>query len=96
MTMNENHMKSLISNVALVAAIVMPFFNIPLIYKIIKRKSSGDISVSWVLGVWICIVLMAPAGFTSQDLVWRTFNYVNFLFFTVVMIVVCKYRKGNK
>jgi len=60
--------------------------------KIIRRKSADDISLSWVLGVWACILLMAPSGLVSKDLVWRTFNIVNLLLFTGVVIVVVKYR----
>ncbi len=79
--------------IALIAAIVLPLWNIPLILRIIKRKSSKDISIYWALGVWICFLLMAPDGFTSSDLVWRTFNIVNLIFFTVVVVVVLAYRK---
>ena len=73
----------------------MPLFNIPLILKVIHRKSSRDISLGWVLGVWTCFLLMAPAGLVSKDLVWRTFNIVNLVMFTGVMVVVMKYRKGG-
>ena len=81
--------------IALIAAIVLPFWNIPLIVKIIKRKSSKDISIFWVLGVWVCFLLMAPEAFVSPDLVWRTFNMVNLVLFTIVVFVVLVYRKGN-
>ena len=84
---------SIIENIGLVAAIVMPFFNIPLIVKIIRRRSSIDISMSWVMGVWICALLMAPSGFTSKDIVWRCFNIVNLVLFTGVVIAVWRYRK---
>lgn len=79
--------------IALVAAIILPFWNIPLIVRIVKRKSSRDISMYWVVGVWTCFAFMAPNGFVSEDLVWRTFNIVNFIFFTVVLIIVLVYRK---
>ena len=88
-------MNNMIEHIGLVAAVMLPFFNIPLIMKIIQRKSSKDISMVWALGVWVCIVLMSPSGFTSKDIVWRTFNYVNFIFFTTVVIVTIKYRKGS-
>ncbi len=81
--------------IAFVAAIVLPLFNIPLIMKMIKRKSSEDISLCWVLGVWVCILLMAPSGFRSEDIVWRTFNYVNVVLFTAVMVVTLRYRRGR-
>lgn len=82
--------------ISLIAAVVLPFFNIPLILKVIQRRSSRDISLSWALGVWVCILLMAPSGFKSEDLVWRVFNYVNIVFFTAVVIVVLRYRNGGK
>lgn len=86
---------SLIDQVGLVAAVSLPLFNIPLILKIIKRKSSDDLSLVWVMGVWICIVLMFPSGIKSADIVWKVFNVVNILFFTAVMVVTLKYRKGK-
>lgn len=79
--------------VALIAAIILPFWNIPLILRIIKRKSSRDISIYWAIGVWLCFVLMAPDGFVSEDLVWRTFNIINFVLFTLVLIFVLVYRR---
>jgi len=63
-----------------------------LIVKIVRRRSSADISKSWVMGIWICALLMAPSGFTSPDLVWRCFNIVNLVLFTGVVIAVWRYR----
>ena len=83
----------LIENIGLVAGIVMPLFNIPLIVRIIHRRSSADISMAWAMGVWVCCLLMAPAGFTSKDMVWRCFNIVNLVLFTGVVIAVWRYRK---
>jgi uncharacterized protein with PQ loop repeat len=85
---------SLIDIIGTVAAACVPLFNIPLIVRIIKRKSSQDLSLFWVVGVWVCFVLMAPSGFQSEDAVWRTFNIANLTFFTVVAFVAIKYRKG--
>jgi len=81
--------------IGLLAAVLLPFFNIPLIIKIIRRRSSMDISMSWVMGVWICSILMAPSGFTSRDMVWRCYNIVNLILFTGVVIVVWRYRKKH-
>ncbi len=87
--------KDILDYIALVGAVALPLFNIPLIAKIIKRKSSKDLSLTWVLGVWVCIILMAPSGLRSADIVWRTFNYSNVLFFTLVVFFALKYRHGD-
>jgi uncharacterized protein with PQ loop repeat len=79
--------------IALIAAIILPLWNIPLIFRMIRRKSSADLSLYWVIGVWSCFVLMAPDALQSADLVWRTFNIVNIILFTVVVIVTLYYRR---
>ncbi|MBI2118438.1 MAG: hypothetical protein HYT97_02295 [Elusimicrobia bacterium] len=78
--------------IGMIAAVAMPFWNIPLIIKIWKRKSSEDISLVWVMGVWVCILLMFPSALTSQDLVFKSFGIVNTLLFTCVVIAVFKFR----
>jgi len=87
---------SLIDKIAFFAAIILPLFNIPLILRIIQRKSSQDLSLCWVLGVWVCMALMAPSGFQSDDIVFRVFNYVNITMFTGVAITTLKYRKFGR
>ena len=82
--------------IALVAAIVLPFWNIPLIVRVIKRKSSRDISLYWALGVWTCFLLMAPEGFKSPDPVWRAFNIMNMILFSIVVFVILIYRRPIK
>lgn len=80
-------------NVALVAAIILPLWNIPLIARIIRRRSSQDISMYWVFGVWVCLLCMAPSGFRSADIVWKAFNIANLSLFSIVVAVVVAYRK---
>ena len=87
---------SWIQKIGIAAAIVLPLFNVPLMLKVHRRKSSSDFSMSWALGVWICMILMAPSGFTSEDIVWKTFNIANLGLFTGVVFVTLKYRKGKK
>ena len=77
------------------AAVILPLWDIPLIVRIIKRKSSEDISIVWAVGLWATSVLMAPSAFISGDRIAVGFNTVNVATLTVVMIVVCKYRKGK-
>ncbi|MFH1594110.1 MAG: hypothetical protein ABID09_05395 [Candidatus Omnitrophota bacterium] len=79
--------------IALIAAIILPLWNIPLIVKVIKRRSSGDISIHWAIGVWVCFILMAPAALSSSDPVWRVFNIANLILFSAVVFVVVAYRK---
>jgi len=86
----------MLQKIALIAAVMLPLWNIPLIARIVKRKSSEDISLPWAWGVWICIVLMLPSGFTSSDYVWRAFNIVNFILFSGVVITVFLYRKKKE
>ena len=86
-------MENLIQKIGLIAAVALPFWNIPLVVHIWKRKSSRDISLTWALGVWSCLALMAPSGFTSKDLVWRAFNFSNFGLFSLVVVTILAFRK---
>ncbi len=87
--------KTMIQNIALIASIVLPLWNIPLIKKIIDRKSSQDVSIAWAFGVWGCLALMVPSGLLSADIVWKVFTLVNFVLFTSVVVTVLIYRKGK-
>jgi uncharacterized protein with PQ loop repeat len=80
---------------ALIASVVMPLWNIPLIVKIIQRKSSDDLSLSWVWGVWACMLLMIPWALVTQELVLKVFSFVNFILFSGVLMAVIKYRRGD-
>jgi hypothetical protein len=79
--------------VALAAAVTLPFWNIPLIWRIIERGSSADISLLWCVGVFVSILLMAPQGIRSPDKVWRWFNIANLFWFTLVVATVFYYRQ---
>ncbi len=87
-------MNELVEKIGFLAAIALPLWNIPLILHMIKRKSSRDISMHWVVGVWTCIVLMVPSGLKSADLVWKTFNIMNLILFSGVLIIALKYRRS--
>ena len=79
--------------IGLIASICLPLWNIPLILNIVKRKSSADLSLMWVLGVWVCSLLMLPSGLMSKDIVLKAFSVVNITLFTGVTIAAIKYRK---
>ena len=77
---------------AMVIAVVLPFWNIPLISRMIRRRSSEDVSIYWALGVWTCLLLLAPTSFTSIDPIFRVFSIFNFIFFSTVAGVVLYFR----
>lgn len=81
--------------VGVVAGVTLPLFNIPLVLRILKRKSAEDFSISWAVGVWICILLMTPQALRSQDLAFKAYGIVNIIFFSAVVFLVLKYR-GRK
>jgi uncharacterized protein with PQ loop repeat len=82
--------------ISLIASVALPLFNLPLIIRVIRRKSSGDISLTWAWGVWICFLLMAPDGLTTTDTVWKTFIIANLILFTAVVVTVTIYRKRGQ
>ncbi len=85
----------IINKIGFIAAIVLPLWNVPLIVRMVKRKSSQDISLFWVYGVWFTLLAMLPSGLVSQDIVWKAFNIINSVLFTCVVITTCLYRKKN-
>ena len=89
-------MNDVIEKIGLVSGVALPLFNIPLIIRLIQRKSSEDFSIAWAMGVWVCIVLMTPAALQSTDIAFRAYGIVNIFFFSVVVFLVLKYRRKNR
>jgi len=85
-------MEKLIVQIGLVASCILPLFNIPLIAHMIQRKSSADLSMTWAIGVWACIVLMFPAALRSTDIIFRIFGITNLALFSLVVFFAIKYR----
>ena len=90
----KNRESTMVEKIGLIAGIILPLWNIPLIYRIEKRRSSKDISLFWVFGVWACMVLMLPSGLASADPVYKTYSIVNIIFFSLVVIEVARFRRG--
>lgn len=82
----------MIETIGLIAAVLLPFWNIPLILRIERRKSSGDMSLWWTLGVFTCFVLMLPSAVASSDAVFKAFSLTNIVLFSGVVIQVLRYR----
>ena len=85
----------MIETLGLIAAIVLPLWNIPLIVRIERRKSSKDVSIWWAVGVETCLLLMLPAGLHTTDVVLKAFTIANALIFSAVVVQVLRYRRGR-
>ncbi|MFH1854256.1 MAG: hypothetical protein ABH815_02980 [Candidatus Omnitrophota bacterium] len=83
----------MIDKIALVASIILPLWNIPLVIRIIKRRSSEDISVFWAVGVWVCLLAILPSGLKSDFIVWKAFAIGNFVFFSGVTFCTLLFHK---
>ena len=79
-------------DIGIVSSICLPLFNIPLILRIIQRRSSADISLVWTVGIWLCIMGMLPDSLVSGDIVLKTLEILSAIFFSAVFIVVVYYH----
>lgn len=76
------------------AGIVLPLWDIPLIVRIIRRKSAADISLVWMWGLWGCSVLMAVSAFAANNNPTAVaFNISNIIALSVLLAVVLKYHR---
>jgi hypothetical protein len=87
------NLESLPKILGILGSVLMPVFNIPLIYRIVMRKSSDDISLGWVLGVEACVILMLPSALQSAEPVLKIFGITNAISFSIVTIVVLSYHR---
>lgn len=83
----------MIKLLGIVAALVLPLWNIPLIVKIVRRKSSKDFSLWWTFGVWLTLIAMLPSALVSEDLVFKVFNIANLAIFTAVVYQVVRHYR---
>lgn len=85
----------MIELVGMVAAVILPLWNIPLIVRIRRRQSSDDVSLWWALGVFVCLLAMLPAALASSDRVFKTFSIVNIVLFGAVVTQVVRYHRTS-
>ena len=83
----------LLTKISFFAAVILPVWNTPLIMRIIRRRSSMDISIWWALGVWTCLLLMLPKGLLSNDIVFKAFTISNFILFTITAFIVLIFHR---
>ena len=86
-------MENWIEKIGIVSSVALPFFNIPLIMHLWKRKRSDDLNLTWALGVWVCIVLQTPQALRSTDPAFRSYGVVNIFFFSIVAFMIVWYRR---
>lgn len=82
--------------IGLWAGVMLPLWDIPLIVRILRRKSANDISLMWMWGIWLSSVLMAPSAFVAHNKTAIGFNIVNVTMLTILLIVVLKYHRGKE
>lgn len=78
--------------ISYLASLALPVFNLPLIVRLLERKSSGDISLLWAGGVWACIMLMSPRLLRTPDRALKIFAILNASLFSVVAFLTFWYR----
>jgi uncharacterized protein with PQ loop repeat len=78
----------MLQTIGILSGILMPLFNLPLMLRIIRRRSSDDISLVWVVGVWICVMGLLPSSLQSPDPILFAFGVVNALLFSGVFFSV--------
>ena len=87
---------SWIQILGMTSSIALPLFNIPLMARIIRRRSSADLSLIWVLGVFFSLVGMTPAGCQSPDMIFKVFTLINVVLFAGVTFSAVYFRcKGQ-
>jgi uncharacterized protein with PQ loop repeat len=87
-----NHTET-IKVVGVVASVILPLFNIPLILKIRKTGSSKDYSLTWTFGIMGCTLLMFPSVLSTHDIVFKAFGIINLVTFSTVMFYILKYHR---
>lgn len=78
------------------SSIALPFFNIPLMVRLYKRKSSEDLSLIWVVGVFLCLLGILPDALESQDFTYKVFGITNVSFYSGVTFLALYYRVRKK
>lgn len=86
--------KNWIDILGMIGGVILPFFSLPLIFRVVQRKSSQDISMVWAIGVYSCFLIMFPSAITSEDLIYKTYSIINIILFSGVVFVTLKYKKG--
>ncbi|MBI4374100.1 MAG: hypothetical protein HY542_04400 [Deltaproteobacteria bacterium] len=83
---------SFLEKLGWVASILLPFFNIPLMLRMIQRRSSADLSLLWVSGVFLCLLAMEPVALMSPDRLFKVFATMNVILYSGVAFLAFFFR----
>ena len=89
-------MSDWVSHLGFAASVALPLFNIPLMVRMIRRKSSKDLSLVWVGGVWACLVSVLPSALRSVDPIFHFYSVLNLVFFTGVTVLAFWFRRRQE
>jgi len=74
-------------------AILFLISGIPQIIKLIKTKSSNDISISMYLLTWIAVGIVVVDTFLHHDFGSSISNFVSLVTMSITIFLVIKYKK---
>lgn len=75
--------------------ILSAFAEFPQAIRILKRKSSGDISLTtWVI-IYFAQVSWLRYGYDIESICIMVTNSINLIFTVVIMVLCMKYRNGR-
>ena len=77
-------------------AILFLISGIPQIIKLIKTKSSKDISISMYLLTWIAVAIVIVDTYLHHDIGSATSNLVSLITMSITIFLVIKYRQKKK
>lgn len=81
--------------IGIVGSILMPLFNIPMIVRIIRRKSSQDFSLVGAAGLFSCMLLMLPQALRSEEISFKLLNFISVIVFGILIVSIIRYRSKS-
>ena len=74
-------------------AILFLISGVPQIVKLIKTKSSNDISVSMYVITWVAVAIVVVSTSIHHDIGSAISNFVSLVTMTITIFLVIKYKK---
>lgn len=86
-------MQEVISVSAMIMGVIMSLAGVPQIHRIIKRKSSGDVSISLVVIFLVGVIIWLIYGLVFDSYPIIIANGVGIVIWSITLAIVLKYRK---